>query len=125
MVASCAENFLPSIYNPPSGIPASSAATPTPGHSSATTPAPYAGAGGPRADGPAINLRAEGYELSVGGSGGSGVFRTGQDSGATFQIGGGAQQVAEGIMDGAGRLWGNVRQRVEERVSRSATPQGR
>ncbi|GFZ46321.1 Vacuolar protein sorting-associated protein 45 [Saitozyma sp. JCM 24511] len=125
MVASCAENFLPSIYNPPSGIPASSAATPTPGHSSATTPAPYGGAGGARADGPAINLRAGGYELSVGGSGGSGVFRTGQDSGATFQIGGGAQQVAEGIMDGAGRLWGNVRQRVEERVSRSATPQGR
>jgi len=31
----------------------------------------------------------------------------------------------EGIRDGAGRLWGNVRQRVEERVSRSETPPAR
>ena len=74
---------------------------------------------------PLVNLRAGGYELSVGGAGGSGLFRTGTgDAGASFQVGQ-IPQVAEGLRDGAGKLWGSVRQRVEERVSRSGTPQAR
>lgn len=121
MVETCAENFSPTIYNPPLGVAASGStaslglAAPTP------SPAPVQAGGG---GAPAINLRAGGYELNVGGAGGSGLYRSSQnDVGASFQIGQ-IPQVAEGLRDGAGRLWGNVRQKVEERVSRSGTPQG-
>ena len=111
MVESAAENFDPSIYGP-----LITSAPPT--STSTSTPAPPV-------NGPSINLRAGGYELSVGGAGGSGLYRTGTgEAGASFQIGQ-MPQVAEGLRDGAGRLWGNVRQRVEERVSRTGTPQGR
>ena len=73
----------------------------------------------------ASTSRAGGYELSVGGAAGSGLYRANPNEvGASFQVPPQAQYVAEGIRDGAGRLWGNVRQRYEERVSRSATPQG-
>lgn len=107
MVSSCAEHFPTDIYGPPivSANPPLSAPSP----------------GGP---GGGINLRAGGYELSVGGTAGSGLYRsTTGDVAASFQLPQGATQVAEGIRDGAGRLWGNVRQRVEERVSRSGSPQ--
>ncbi|KAK4689943.1 vacuolar protein sorting-associated protein 45, partial [Tremellales sp. Uapishka_1] len=117
MIESVAENYPQSIYAPPAGstapsnlnLPLLSASSSTP---SLPNPAPA---------GPAINLRAGGYELSVGGAGGSGLFRAsgGNEIGASFQV----PQIPEGIRDGAGRLWGNVRQKVEERVSRTSTPQ--
>jgi vacuolar protein sorting-associated protein 45 len=115
MVSSCAENFPPSIFNP---VPGASTAGSTMASSLAAAPAP-SGA-------PGLNLRAGGYELSVGGTAGTGLYRAspGEGASASFQIPKEAQQVAEGIRDGAGRLWGNVRQRMEERASRSTTPQG-
>ena len=113
MVESCAEHFPPEIYGP---ALASTTATET-AQSSSIAPPP--------AGGPALNLRVAGYELSVGGAAGSGLYRTTPgDVGASFQIPQGASQVAEGIKGGAGRLWGNMRQKVEERVSRTGTPQG-
>ncbi|RXK39558.1 hypothetical protein M231_03228 [Tremella mesenterica] len=120
MVETAAENYPPSIYNPPlsSGTQASSSnlSLINPGSASPTP-------SGPQTAAPAFNLRAGGYEFNVGGVGGSGLYRSTQnDLGASFQIGQ-IPQVAEGIKDGAGRLWGTVRQKVEERVSRSATPQ--
>lgn len=118
MVQVCAENGDPRIYNPPAGLPSVSS-TPGPNGSGATS----SPAGQSTGTLPSLNLRAGGYELSVGGSGGSGLFRTNQEAGANVQLGGQAAQVAEGIRDGAGRLWGNVRQKVEERVSRTGTPQ--
>lgn len=109
MVDSAAEHFDPSIYGPPI-ITAPPTTTSTPASAS---------------NGPLVNLRAGGYELSVGGAGGSGLFRTGGgDAGASFQVGQ-IPQVAEGLRDGAGKIWGSVRQRVEGRVSRSGTPQAR
>ena len=109
MVEAAAEHFEPTIYGPPiTTAPLNTTATPA-----------------PAASGSLVNLRAGGYELSVGGSGGSGLFRTGTgEAGASFQVGQ-IPQVAEGLRDGAGKLWGNVRQRVEERVSRTGTPQAR
>jgi hypothetical protein len=113
MATSCAEHFPTEIYGPP--ITATGPAT----ASASALPAP----GGP---GGGINLRAGGYELNVGGAAGSGLYRSSQpDVGASFQLPPQASQVAEGIRDGAGRLWGNVRQKVEERVSRTGTPQSR
>jgi hypothetical protein len=106
MIESCAENFPPSIYNPPAAAPGAPSLLPT------TTSIPESG----------LNLRAGGYELNVGGAAGSGLYRTTQDTGASFQLPGQFAPAVEGIRDGAGRLWGNVRQRVEERVSRSGTP---
>lgn len=110
MVESAAEHFPPSINNPPSSVGG------TPGTSSTSTLAPTTA--------PALNLRAGGYELSVGGAAGSGLYRTQNDAGASVNLGQ-AASVAEGLRDGAGRLWGNVRQRVEERVSRTGTPSAR
>jgi len=113
MVDSAAEHFDPAIYGPPI------TATPPPPTYTSTSNL------GPPANGPLVNLRAGGYELSVGGAGGSGLFRTGSgDAGASFQVGQ-IPQVAEGIRDGAGKLWGSVRQTVQDKVSRSGTPQGR
>jgi vacuolar protein sorting-associated protein 45 len=105
MIESAAEHYPQTIYNPPPAM-----APPT---STYTAPPPP-----PSSNAPAINLRAGGYELNVGGAAGSGLYRASGSGeiGASFQI-------PEGLRDGAGRLWGNVRQRVEERVSRAATPQ--
>lgn len=105
MVEKSAETFGDSIYRPPANLPASTA----PSHG----PSPVPG-------GPSINLRAGGYELNVGGAGGTGLFRSAGE-GANLQLGGIAQ-VGDGLREGAGRLWGNVRQRMEERASRSNTP---
>ncbi|BEI85897.1 hypothetical protein CcaverHIS002_0601840 [Cutaneotrichosporon cavernicola] len=113
MVTAAAETWPDSIYGPPPNV------APSPGVPS-LQPSPTPG-------GPSINLRAGGYELNVGGTGGSGLFRSaqGNDVAANVQLGGGLQHVGEGIRDGAGRLWGNVRQRMEERASRSGTPPAR
>ena len=114
MVESAAEHFPTDIYHPPPGVAASTSLPATPAPSLSATPAPGTAAGGGIAA-PAINLRAGGYELSVGGTGGSGLYRTQPgDVGASLNL--------DGLRDGAGRLWGTVRQRVEERVSRSGTP---
>lgn len=114
MIESCAENFPPSIYNPPSAAPGAPLLAPT----ASTSGSGAAGESG-------LNLRAGGYELNVGGAAGSGLYRTTQETGASFQLPGQFAPAVEGIRDGAGRLWGNVRQRVEERVSRSGTPPAR
>jgi hypothetical protein len=115
MVTAAAETWPESIYGPPPNVAPSSGVP-------SLHPSPQPGAAGP-----SINLRAGGYELNVGGVGGSGLFRSsqGNDVAANVQLGGGLQQVGEGIRDGAGRLWGNVRQRMEERASRSGTPPAR
>jgi hypothetical protein len=114
MVESCAEHFPPDIYGPLASVPSSTSNLQT---APAIDRTPSTG--------PALNLRAGGYELSVGGAAGSGLYRSSQaDVGASFQIPQGAAQVAEGLRDGAGRLWGNVRQQVADRVSRTGTPQG-
>lgn len=113
MVKAAAETWPDSINQPPASVAPSSGVP-------SLQPSPAPG-------GPSINLRAGGYELNVGGAGGSGLFRSaaGNDVAANVQLGGGLQQVGEGIRDGAGRLWGNVRQRMEERASRSGTPPAR
>lgn len=106
MVTKSAETYGDAIYRPPANLPASAATS----HGASPVPG-----------GPSINLRAGGYELNVGGAGGTGLFRS-TDSSANVQLGGQIAQVGDGIREGAGRLWGNVRQRMEERASRSNTP---
>lgn len=124
MIANAATTWPETVYQPPPnlGVPSSHnslASTPTP-----TAAGAGVGAGGAApGQGPSINLRAGGYELSVGGAGGTGLFRS-RDNDVNLQLQGIAQ-VGEGIRDGAGRLWGNVRQRMEERVSRAGTPPAR
>jgi vacuolar protein sorting-associated protein 45 len=114
MVESAAEHFPTDIYSPPSSVGGTSTSL---SNSTSSTPAPAPGT-------PGLNLRAGGYELSVGGNAGSGLYRTQEEAGASVNIGAGASSVAEGLRDGAGRLWGSVRARVEERVSRTGTPLG-
>lgn len=111
MVSMAAETWPESIYQPLANLG-------VPSGTSSYNPSPV-----PSGAGPSLNFRAGGYELSVGGAAGSGLFRSGQsDVGGNVQLGGQLAQVSEGIRDGAGRLWGNVRQRMEERASRSNTP---
>lgn len=118
MVEAAAEHFPQSIYAPPPGVGASLSLSSTPAlPSSSSTPAPTTGASAGGIAPPAINLRAGGYELSVGGTGGSGLYRTGPG-----EAGASASLNLDGLKDGAGRLWGNVRQWGEERVSRTGTP---
>ncbi|WVO21862.1 uncharacterized protein IAS62_003182 [Cryptococcus decagattii] len=111
MVEAAAEHFPQDIWQPPAGLSAATSTVP----SASVTPAPSTSG---------VSLRAGGYELSVGGTAGSGLYRSNpEEVGASFEIPK-IDQVAGGIRDGAGRLWGNVKQRVEERVSRGGTPQG-
>ncbi|KIR58592.1 hypothetical protein I314_05431 [Cryptococcus bacillisporus CA1873] len=111
MVEAAAEHFPQDIWQPPAGLSAATSTVP----SASVTPAPSTSG---------VSLRAGGYELSVGGTAGSGLYRSNPgEVGASFEIPK-IDQVAGGIRDGAGRLWGNVKQRVEERVSRGGTPQG-
>ncbi|KIR53298.1 hypothetical protein I315_04335 [Cryptococcus gattii Ru294] len=111
MVEAAAEHFPQDIWQPPAGLSAATSTVP----SASATPAPSTSG---------VSLRAGGYELSVGGTAGSGLYRSNpSEVGASFEIPK-IDQVAGGIRDGAGRLWGNVKQRVEERVSRGGTPQG-
>ncbi|WWC85327.1 uncharacterized protein L201_000190 [Kwoniella dendrophila CBS 6074] len=122
MVESCAAHFPDSINAPPAGQQPSSSLLSA---SSTSTATPIPSSNAPSG----INIRAGGYELSVGGAAGSGLYRTNQEAGANAQFElpkmDAVAGVAGGIRDGAGRLWGNVRQKVEERVSRGGTPQGR
>ncbi|WVQ98586.1 hypothetical protein IAU59_005715 [Kwoniella sp. CBS 9459] len=134
MVEQAAEHFPQSIYAPPPNAPPSSllsSATNSPNPFSTATPLSSVPAG--PSNGPSLNLRAGGYELSVGGVAGSGLYRANPNEGMGVNVSGGNFElpkiesvvgVAGGIRDGAGRLWGNVRQKVEERVSRGSTPLG-
>jgi hypothetical protein len=108
-----AETYPESIYAAPPNLTSGQ-----PGLLSSSSPAPGAGPA------PALALRAGGYELSVGGAAGAGLYRSG-NSDMSLQLGGGIAHVGEGIRDGAGRLWGNVKQRMEERASRGGTPPAR
>jgi len=107
MMAKAAETYPESIYAPPPSLPGGTSLHPSPAPSGSVQPA--------------LALRAGGYELSVGGAAGAGLYRAGNND-MSLQLPGGIAQVGEGIRDGAGRLWGNVKQRMEERASRSGTP---
>lgn len=106
MMAKAAETYPEAVYAPPASLGAGS-----------TGPALAPG------QAPALALRAGGYELSVGGTAGAGLYRSGNNDMSLQLGGGGLAQVGEGIMDGAGRLWGNVMQRMD--ASRSGTPPAR
>jgi vacuolar protein sorting-associated protein 45 len=113
MLSNVAEHYPPSVYGPPSSIAASTgtatsgAVTPATGNTASAT-----------ANAPAINLRAGGYELSVGGAAGSGLYRA---SGAN--PGGIAASVQlDGLRDGARNFFGSLRDRVETTVQRVGTP---
>ncbi|KAG8993079.1 vacuolar protein sorting-associated protein 45 [Tulasnella sp. JGI-2019a] len=56
-------------------------------------------------DRPALNVQLGGINVSVGGAGGTGVFRTASGEGMSVQ--------ADGLKDGVRDLWGKVRQGVE------------
>jgi len=61
---------------------------------------------------PSLNMQLGGIQVSVGGSGGTGVYRTtGGESGINVQ--------ADGIRDGVMNLFGKVKQGVEQGLSRS------
>ncbi len=104
MITNSAQHYPTSVYNPPPTLAAPASAT----TSTPVTPANV----------PALNLRAGGYELSVGGAAGSGLYRASGNNageiGASFQI--------EGLRDGAKNFFGNLRGRVEETVQRVGTP---
>lgn len=114
MLSNAAEHYPPSVYGPPPSLGAASSggntsvSSLTNAASSATTPTTHA---------PAINLRAGGYELSVGGAAGSGLYRA---SGPTGGIAASVQ--LDGLRDGAKSFFGNLRDRVETTVQRVGTP---
>ncbi|ODN73547.1 hypothetical protein L202_08045 [Cryptococcus amylolentus CBS 6039] len=123
MVEQAAEHYPESIYQPPPGLSTAGYALPpvSSSSSSANLSTPAAGEAAGNTSG--VSLRAGGYELNVGGVAGSGLYRTTPgDVGATFEMPK-MDQVAGGLRDGAGRLWGNVRQKMGERASRGPTPQ--
>lgn len=113
MLSNVAEHYPPSVYGPAPSIAASAAAT------TGGTVTPNIGNTAPStANAPAINLRAGGYELSVGGAAGSGLYRA---SGAN--PGGIAASVQlDGLRDGARNFFGSLRDRVETTVQRVGTP---
>ncbi|KAJ9120230.1 hypothetical protein QFC22_003130 [Naganishia vaughanmartiniae] len=113
MLSNVAEHYPPSVYGPPSSIASSTGAvtggtaTPTVGNPASTI-----------VDAPAINLRAGGYELSVGGAAGSGLYRA-----SGVNPGGIAASVQlDGLRDGARNFFGSLRDRVETTVQRVGTP---
>jgi vacuolar protein sorting-associated protein 45 len=112
MITNSAQHYPASIYNPPSTLANS---TPLPGTISGNNLPPQAP---PSGNGPALNLRAGGYELSVGGAAGSGLYRASGNNageiGASFQI--------DTLRDGAKSFFDNLRGRVEETVQRVGTP---
>ncbi|WVQ71393.1 hypothetical protein IAR50_000927 [Cryptococcus sp. DSM 104548] len=120
MVEQAAEHYPESIYQPPPGLSTAGHTLPTVSSSGPQTTRAAEEAAGNTSG---VSLRAGGYELNVGGVAGSGLYRTTQgDVGATFEIPK-IDEVAGGLRDGAGRLWGNVRQKMGERASRGPTPQ--
>jgi hypothetical protein len=58
---------------------------------------------------PSLNVQLGGIQVSVGGPGGSGVYRTAGEGGIGVQ--------ADGIRDGVMNLFGKVRQNVERGLS--------
>jgi vacuolar protein sorting-associated protein 45 len=116
MMGDSALHHSPSVYAAPSGVAnATSLASnpyPTPQDAAASSSAsvPNNNSG--------INLRAGGYEISVGGAAGSGLYRASginsNDIGASFQI--------DGLRDGARNFFGNLRERVGETVQRVGSP---
>lgn len=111
MLSNAAEHYPPSVYGPPLSLGASAGNTSVSSLGNpASTPT--------TANAPAINLRAGGYELSVGGAAGSGLYRA---SGAN--TGGIAASVQlDGLRDGAKSFFGSLRDRVETTVQRVGTP---
>lgn len=112
MLSNAAEHYPPSVYGPPLSLGASSGA-----NTSVSSLANATSATMPTANAPAINLRAGGYELSVGGAAGSGLYRA---SGPTGGIAASVQ--LDGLRDGAKSFFGNLRDRVETTVQRVGTP---
>lgn len=110
MLSNAAEHYPPSVYGPPPSLAAVAGNTAV----SSISNAPSA----PSANAPAINLRAGGYELSVGGAAGSGLYRA---SGANTS-GIAASVQLDGLRDGAKSFFGNLRDRVETTVQRVGTP---
>lgn len=110
MMGNAALHYPPSIYGAPAGVANAS--------NLATASTSNLGSTSASIDSPALNLRAGGYELSVGGSAGSGLYRASGTNageiGASFQI--------DGIRDGARNLFGSIRDRVGETVGRVGSP---
>ncbi|GHJ83888.1 hypothetical protein NliqN6_0290 [Naganishia liquefaciens] len=114
MLSNAAEHYPPSVYGPPASLGASGGNTSVSSlgnTASASAPPP------PPTHAPALNLRAGGYELSVGGVAGSGLYRA---SGAPGGIAASVQ--LDGLRDGAKSFFGNLRDRVETTVQRVGTP---
>lgn len=124
MMSESAVHYPPSVYAAPTGVTSMNQpggkpqldfsqlpTTPQQKQASQTQPSTPSGGGG-------INLRAGGYELSVGGAAGSGLYRSSgpnaNEMGASFQI--------DGLRDGARNFFGNLRERVGETVQRVGTP---
>ena len=119
MMSDSALHHSPSVYGAPPGV--ANAASLTTGLAAAQQETPAGTASGPAPNNNSgINLRAGGYELSVGGAAGSGLYRASgtnpNDVGASFQI--------DGIRDGARNFFGNLRERVGETVQRVGSPRG-
>lgn len=112
MVANAALHYPPSIYTAPAGVGSSANLTAPVGDNLGSSSVSQS------INSPALNLRAGGYELSVGGSAGSGLYRASGSNageiGASFQI--------DGIRDGARNFFGSLRDRVGETVQRVGSP---
>ncbi len=115
LITNAAQHYPASVYNPPGNLASTGTAVvplPPPGSSSSANTAAAT------ANAPALNFRAGGYELSVGGAAGSGLYRASGNNageiGASFQI--------DGLRDGAKSFFGNLRGKVEETVQRVGTP---
>jgi hypothetical protein len=110
MLGNAAEHYPPSVYGPPPSLGAPAGNTSL----SSVATGPVA----PSANAPAINLRAGGYELSVGGAAGSGLYRaSGTNTGGIA-----ASVQLDGLRDGAKSFFGSLRDRVETTVQRVGTP---
>lgn len=118
MISDSALHYPPSVYQAPNGI--ASAPSLASGATETSTPIaePNAGPYNGSNNNSGLNLRAGGYELSVGGAAGSGLYRASGNNanevGASFQI--------DGLRDGARSFFGNLRERVGETVQRVGSP---
>ncbi|KAI5453637.1 vacuolar protein sorting-associated protein 45 [Naganishia albida] len=110
MLSNAAEHYPPSVYGPPRSLAAAQGNSSVSSLAGPPAPAP--------ANAPAINLRAGGYELSVGGAAGSGLYR----ASGTSTSGIAASVQLDGLRDGAKSFFGNLRDRVETTVQRVGTP---
>jgi vacuolar protein sorting-associated protein 45 len=108
MLSNAAEHYPPSVYGPPPSLGTAA------GNTSVSSLTPVSST--PTASAPAINLRAGGYELSVGGAAGSGLYRSGNTGGIAASV------QLEGLTNGAKSFFGSLRDRVETTVQRVGTP---